>query len=228
MPSETRSKASRAARSRRANSVQQFPAGWDATRQARCRRATHPAFTCKGQKNLDARQAEQVQGKDFNHLIRDLVDAINRSDCPKRDLYVQVLKPEQLASFDFNPLDATKIWPGVPERKIGTLTLNKNPGNVFQETEQSAFALANLVPGIEPSEDRRLQGRMFSYADTQLYRVGTNVLQLPINHPKVAVVNNNQDGAANSGLTTSNVNYQPSRVGGVTAMIVPTSTVNCR
>ena len=129
-------------------------------------------------------------------------------------LRLGVLKPEQLASFDFNPLDATKIWPGVPECKIGTLTLNKNPGNVFQETEQSAFAPANLVPGIEPSEYRRLQGRMFSYADTQLYRVGTNVLQLPINHPKVAVVNNNQDGAANSGLTTSNVNYQPSRVGG--------------
>ena len=90
---------------------------------------------------------------------------------PKWDLYVQLLKPEQLDGFEFNPLDATKVWTGVAERKVGTLTLNRNPANVFQETEQAAFAPGNLVPGIEPSEDRLLQGRVFSYNDTQLYRV---------------------------------------------------------
>ena len=114
--------------------------------------------------------------------------------------------------FYFDPLDATKIWPGVPERKVGQMVLNRNPANVFQETEQVAMAPANLVPGIEPSEDRLLQGRVFSYADTQLYRLGANALQLPINAPKVAVNNGNQDGAMNLGASSTGVNYQPSRL----------------
>jgi catalase len=79
------------------------------------------------------------------------------------------------------------------------MTLNRLPANIFQETEQSAFAPSNLVPGIEPSEDRLLQGRIFAYADTQLHRVGTNGLQLPVNRPQVKVENNNQDGAMNDG-----------------------------
>jgi catalase len=153
-----------------------------------------------------------VQGKSFNHATEDLIDAINKGNYPKWELYVQLLKPAQLDAFDFNPLDATKVWPGVPEVKVGTMTLNRNPANVFQETEQSAFAPGNLVPGIEPSEDRLLQGRVFSYNDTQLYRVGTNVFQLPINAPKAVVNNNNQDGDANSGLRNGKVNYEPSRL----------------
>ena len=165
----------------------------------------------QGVRSLDAKQGAQVQARDFNHLTRDLVDAIARKDFPRWDLYIQVLEPAQLASFDYDPLDATKIWTGVPEKKIGTLTLNRNPANVFQETEQSAFAPSNLVPGIEPSEDRLLQGRLFSYADTQLYRVGANGLQLPVNRPLAAVLNGNQDGAGNAGATTTDVNYQPSR-----------------
>jgi catalase len=123
-----------------------------------------------------------------------------------------VLKPQDLSKFDFDPLDATKIWPGIPERKVGQMVLNRNPANVFQETEQVAMAPANIVPGIEPSEDRLLQGRVFSYADTQMYRLGANALQLPINAPKVAVNNGNQDGAMNFGASNSGVNYQPSRL----------------
>lgn len=165
----------------------------------------------QGVKSLDARQVAEMQARDFNHLTRDLVDAIARKDFPQWDLYIQVLKPAQLAQFDYDPLDATKVWTDVPEQKIGTLTLNRNPANVFQETEQAAFAPANLVPGIEPSEDRLLQGRIFSYADTQLYRIGANGLQLPINRPRTAVLNGNQDGAANFGATVTDVNYQPSR-----------------
>ncbi len=110
----------------------------------------------------------------------------------------------------YNPLDATKVWEGVPEQKIGTMTLNRMPDNFFQETEQSAFAPANLVSGIEPSEDRLLQGRLFAYSDTQFYRLGANHQQLPINRPLVPVVSNNQDGAMNIGKTVSNVNYEPS------------------
>lgn len=166
----------------------------------------------QGIKNLDPKQVEQVQGKDYSHMTNDLVNAIKQGDFPKWDLYIQVLKPEDLAKFEFDPLDATKIWPNVPERKIGQMVLNKNVDNFFQETEQVAMAPANIVPGIEPSEDRLLQGRVFSYADTQLYRVGTNGLSLPVNRPRVAVNNGNQDGTLNFGHTTSGVNYEPSRL----------------
>lgn len=166
----------------------------------------------QGLKNLDPKEVEKVQRKDYSHMTNDLVSHINKGDFPKWDLYVQVLNPQDLAKFDFDPLDATKIWPGVPERKVGQMVLNRNPANVFQETEQVAMAPANLVPGIEPSEDRLLQGRVFSYADTQMYRIGANALQLPINAPKVAVNNGNQDGAMNPGSTSTGVNYQPSRL----------------
>ncbi len=169
--------------------------------------------TLQGMKNLDPQQVEQVQGKDYSHMTHDLVTAINRGDYPKWDLYIQVLTPDMLKTFDFDPLDATKIWPNVPERKIGQMVLNKNPDNVFQETEQVAMAPSNLVPGIEPSEDKLLQGRLFAYADTQTYRIGVNGLNLPINRPHSPVNNGNQDGSLNSGNTQDKgVNYQPSRL----------------
>jgi catalase len=166
----------------------------------------------QGVKNHDPKEAERVQGKDFNHMSRDLITAINAGDYPKWDLYVQIIKPEDLNKFEYNPLDATKIWPDVPEKKVGTMVLNKNPANIFQETEQVAMAPSNIIPGIEPSEDRLLQGRLFSYADTQMYRLGANHSLLPINQPKVAVNSNNQDGAHNTAARTGEVNYEPSRM----------------
>lgn len=165
----------------------------------------------QGQHNLTMQEAAAIQAHDFNHASRSLLEAIRRKQYPQWDLFIQVMQPEDMAKLDFNPLDATKIWPGIPEQKIGTMTLNRLPENVFQETEQSAFAPSNLVPGIEPSEDRLLQGRIFAYADTQLHRVGTNGLQLPVNRPQVKVENNNQDGAMNDGHRSGNVNYEPSR-----------------
>ncbi len=169
--------------------------------------------TLQGVKNLDPQQVEEVQGRDYSHMTNDLVSAINRGDYPKWDLYIQVLKPEDLKNFDFDPLDATKIWPNIAERKIGQMVLNKNPDNVFQETEQVAMSPANLIPGIEPSEDKLLQGRLFAYADTQIYRLGANGINLPINSPKIPVNNINQDGSLNSGNTKDQgVNYQPSRI----------------
>ncbi|MDW5502645.1 catalase [Pseudomonas lundensis] len=168
--------------------------------------------TLQGIKNLDPKQVEAVQGKDYSHLTHDLVTAINRRDYPKWDLYIQVLKPEDLKKFDFDPLDATKIWPDVPEQKIGQLVLDKNPNNVFQQTEQVAMAPSNLVPGIEPSEDKLLQGRLFAYADTQMYRIGSNGFNLPINRAHTTVNNGSQDGSLNTGDTQDQgVNYQPSR-----------------
>lgn len=166
----------------------------------------------QGVKNLTASEADKIQAKNFSHMTQDLVENINKGNFPKWDLYIQTLKPEELAGFDFDPLDATKVWPNVPFRKVGHMVLNRNPANVFQETEQVAMAPSNLITGIEASEDRLLQGRLFSYADTQFYRLGANALQLPINSSKVAINNVNQDGAMNMGAKSSGVNYEPSRV----------------
>ncbi|GAB2893829.1 catalase [Microbulbifer echini] len=168
--------------------------------------------TRQGIKNLTAEQAAEIQSRDFSHATRDMYAAIEKGDYPKWDLFIKVLKPSQLSRFNYNPLDATKMWLDVKETQVGTMTLNRVPTNFFQETEQSAFAPANLVPGIEPSEDRLLQGRVFSYSDTQMYRLGANHQQLPINRPRVAVSNWNQDGGGNYGQQTSDVNYQPSRI----------------
>ncbi|MFJ4156996.1 catalase [Pseudomonas sp. NPDC089752] len=166
----------------------------------------------QGRENLNPKAVEQIQGKQFSHMTEDLVSAIRRGDYPKWDLYIQTLRPEQLTQFEFDPLDATKIWPDVAERRVGQMVLNRNVGNFFQETEQVALAPSNLIPGIEPSEDRLLQGRLFSYADTQMYRVGANVNNLPINQPRAAVDNGNQDGALNPNRSHGMVNYEPSRL----------------
>ncbi|QJE03443.1 catalase [Massilia forsythiae] len=168
----------------------------------------------QGERNLRPQEIPLVQGKTTSHLTTDLYDAIKAGKFPKWDLTVQVLRPQDLNKFDFDPLDATKIWPGIPERKVGTMTLGRVPDNFFESTEQVAMAPGNLIPGIEASEDRMLQGRLFSYIDTQHHRLGANFQSLPINRPLVPVLNNNQDGAANISGRKGSVNYQPSRLEG--------------
>jgi len=154
----------------------------------------------------------KVQSQDFNHLTNDLYTEIRRGNYPKWDLHVKVLSPEQLHKLDYNGLDATKVWLDVPDMKVGTMTLNRIPENFFLETEQSAFAPSNLIPGIEPSEDRLLQGRLFAYADTQLHRLSANLFQLPVNKPLVTVNNHNQNGLSNNAIKANgDVNYEPSR-----------------
>ena len=164
----------------------------------------------QGVEGLRPNEVTKMQGQNFNHLTDDLYTQINKGNFPKWDLKIKVLSPKDLSKFDYNPLDATKMWLDVPETTVGTMTLNRVPGNFFQETEQAAFAPSNLIPGIEPSEDKLLQGRIFSYADTQLYRLGANLSQLPINQTRVKITNHNQDGALDQGETTSDINYQPS------------------
>ncbi|WP_208451949.1 catalase [Burkholderia anthina] len=174
---------------------------------------TYVKFHWKSEQGMHGLRPKDIPGSigaDWNLMTNDLYGALKAGDAPKWDLYVQVLKPSELDAFDFNPLDDTKVWAGVAERKVGTLTLNRVPDNYFESTEESAFAPSRMVPGIEPSEDRMLQGRMFSYADTQMYRLGANFNQLPINRPRVAVTNNNQDGAMNVGDRKGDVNYEPS------------------
>jgi len=117
---------------------------------------------------------------------------------------------------DFDPLDATKTWPEdkFPLMLLGKMVLNRNPKNFFAEVEQAAFCPASIVPGIEFSADKLLQGRTFSYADTQRHRLGANYLQLPINRPIVPVNNNQRDGNMQIGEFSGPVNYDPNSLGG--------------
>jgi len=164
----------------------------------------------QGLKRFTSAEAKADSARNHSGLSEDLYNAITKGEFPSWELGVQMLKPSELDKFEFDALDATKIWTDVPEVKIGKMTLNKVPDNFFQFTEQVAFDPGMVVPGVEASEDRLLQGRLFSYADTQRYRVGANYLMLPVNRTLSAVSNNNQDGKMNFGLTKSNVNYEPS------------------
>lgn len=178
-------------------------------------RYQYAKFTWKsrqGERNLRPDELPKVQGQSVGHATADLLQSIEQKRYPSWDLYVQLIQPEDMNRFAFNPLDPTKVWTGVAERKVGTMTLNRIPANFFEATEQVAMSPANLVPGIEASEDRLLQGRLFSYLDTQMHRVGTNFQALPVNRPRVEVVNNNQDGAQNASGRQGSVNYEPSRL----------------
>jgi|UPI00040CFD8F catalase len=165
----------------------------------------------QGVKNLTAEEAREIGGRDFNHATRDLYEAIEAGNFPQWDLYVQILDPKDMDAFSFDPLDPTKVWPEdvLPLVKVGTMTLNRNPENYFAEVEQSAFAPSALVPGIEPSEDKLLQGRLFSYPDTQRHRLGPNYLQIPINCPYAPVRNYQRDGAMRIKQDASRINYEP-------------------
>lgn len=165
----------------------------------------------EGVKNLTSQEASAIQAHDFNHASRDLFNSIEEGRFPEWDLYVQILDPADMDSFDFDPLDATKDWfeDQIPSQLVGTMILNRNPENVFSETEMVGFNPGVLVPGILPSEDKLLQGRLFSYSDTQRYRIGANYLQLPINCPFAQVANNQRDGAMPFKQQTGHINYEP-------------------
>lgn len=165
----------------------------------------------QGERNLSAEEAAKVQSTDFQHATVDLYDNIKKGNFPSWELYVQMLRPADFEKLDFNPLDPTKIWSETiaPLKLVGKMTLNRVPDNFFEETEQSAFSPATLVPGIEPSEDKLLQGRLFSYFDTQRYRLGANFQQISVNAPKVPVRSNNQDGAFSNRHKNSDINYEP-------------------
>lgn len=176
---------------------------------------TYVKYTWKsqqGERNLSQEEANKIQSTMIEHATLDLRNAIEEGNFPKWDLYVQMLKKEDFDKLDFNPVDVTKVWPEKVAKPVlvGTMTLNGNPENYFQEVEQSAFSPGTLVPGIEPSEDKLLQGRLFSYFDTQRHRLGGNFQQLPVNAPKTAVTTYNQDGYMSTRKQQGDVNYQPS------------------
>ena len=168
-------------------------------------------------------EADKVQATNLNHATQDLYDAIERGEFPEWDMFVQSMSDDEHPELDFDPLDATEIWPKeqFPFQLIGKIVLNKNPENYFAETEQVAFGTGVLVDGLDFSDDKLLQGRTFSYSDTQRYRVGTNYLQLPINRPKgCPVFTGQRDGQMAYEVNTApgqnpHVNYEPSDLGGL-------------
>ena len=162
-------------------------------------------------------EAVKLAGKDCDFNRRDLWDAIDQGHYPEWEFGVQIVPEADEHKFDFDLLDATKLIPEslVPVQIIGKLTLNRNPDNYFAETEQIAFHPGHLVPGIDFSNDPLLQGRLFSYSDTQLSRLGSpNFHEIPINQPITAVTNNQRDGHMRQTIVKGRVSYEPNTVGG--------------
>ena len=142
--------------------------------------------TDQGIENFTDAEAGAMCAEDPDHHIRDLYTSIQNGDPPSWTMYVQVMDFDGALGYRFNPFDVTKVWPhgDHPLVRVGRLVLDRNPENYFAEVEQAAFEPANMVPGIGPSPDPMLQGRLFSYPDTHRYRIGPNYLRLPINRPR--------------------------------------------
>ncbi|WP_326727814.1 catalase [Streptomyces phaeochromogenes] len=176
--------------------------------------------TNQGIRSLSSEQAAETAGKDPNSHQTDLLQAIERGVRPSWTLYVQVMPAAEADGYRFNPFDLTKVWPhdDYPLQRVGRLVLDRNPDNVFAEVEQAAFSPNNFVPGIGPSPDKMLQGRLFAYADAHRYRLGVNHTLLAVNAPRATVANNyGRDGlmAANSQGRAAR-NYEPNSYGGPT------------
>jgi len=167
--------------------------------------------TNQGVKNLPVDVAGRIASEDPDYAIKDLYDNIAAGKFPSWDLKIQIMTFEQAEKFRWNPFDLTKIWPHseFPLIPVGKLVLNQNPKNYFAEVEQIAFSPAHLVPGIEPSPDKMLHGRLFSYADTHRHRLGTNYQQLPVNCPFAKVRNYQRDGPSAYDNQEGAPNYFP-------------------
>jgi catalase len=164
-------------------------------------------------KNFTRQEAAEMTGKDPDHATRDLFEAIERGEYPVWKLEVQIMPPGDAEKYRFDPFDITKVWPHAdyPPIEVGKMVLNRNPENYFDETEQAAFSPANFVPGIGPSPDKMLQGRLFSYHDTHRHRLGPNYEQLPVNRAKASVTSTYQrDGFMRQNLDGDGYpNYYP-------------------
>lgn len=162
-------------------------------------------------------EAQKISGMDPDFLRRDLWNSIENGQYPEWELGLQIVPEEDEHKFDFDLLDPTKIIPEelVPVRKVGKMVLNRNPDNFFAETEQVAFHPGHVVPGIDFTNDPLLQGRLFSYTDTQLIRLGgPNFAEIPINRPVAKVHNNQRDGFMRQTINKGKSSYDPNTVGG--------------
>ncbi|MFF5971175.1 catalase [Streptomyces sp. NPDC012769] len=183
--------------------------------------------TNQGIRSLSAEQAAELVGKDANSHQTDLLQSIERGVTPSWTLFVQIMPAAEAADYRFNPFDLTKVWPHAdyPLQRVGRLVLDRNPDNVFAEVEQAAFSPNNFVPGIGPSPDKMLQGRLFAYADAHRYRLGVNHTQLPVNAPKAATADNyGRDGfMATRNGSRHDKNYEPNSYSGPRQTDVPLS-----
>ena len=155
-------------------------------------------------------EAQKINGKDPDFHRKDLWDSIEMGNYPEYELGIQVIEEDEEFRFDFDILDATKLWPEeeVPVKIIGKMTLNKNPDNFFAETEQVAFHPGHVVPGIDVTNDPLLQGRLFSYTDTQLIRLGgPNFHEIPINRSIMPTHNNQRDGFHRQDINVGQTSY---------------------
>ena len=175
----------------------------------------------EGIRNLTQKEASKIQAKNVGHATQDLYEAIERGDYPEWELFVQIMEDDYHSELDFDPLDDTKLWPEdkFPWLSVGRLVLDRNPVDFHSEIEQAAFGTGVLVDGMDFSDDKMLQGRTFSYSDTQRYRVGSNYLQLPVNAPQTDVRTNQRRGQMDFRIPEQfeedkHINYEPSMLGG--------------
>jgi catalase len=174
--------------------------------------------TDQGIANFTDAEAKAMVAEDPDFHRRDLRETLASGQEASWTLEMQIMPVEEAEGYRFNPFDLTKVWPhsDYPPIKIGRLVLNRNPENYFAEVEQAAFEPANMIPGIEPSPDKMLLGRLFSYPDTHRHRIGANYQQLPINRPKAEVNSYNRDGAMRYDNPGDPV-YAPNSYGGPAA-----------
>ncbi|MEJ8650328.1 catalase [Streptomyces sp. MS1.AVA.3] len=168
---------------------------------------------------LTQEDADRIAGEDGDFHRRDLFEAIDGGNAPSWTLYVQVMPFGDAPDYRFNPFDLTKVWPhgDYPLIEVGRMTLNKNPEDYFVHIEQAAFEPSNMVPGVGPSPDKMLLGRLFSYADTHRYRIGPNYAQLPPNRPHVPVHSYAKDGPMRFEPSRAARPYAPNSYGGPAA-----------
>jgi catalase len=162
-------------------------------------------------------EAVKISGADPDYHRRDLWERIEAGAFPEWELGLQIFTEEQADGFSFDVLDPTKIVPEelVPVRVVGRMVLNRNPDNFFAETEQVAFCAAHIVPGLDFSNDPLLAGRIHSYVDTQISRLGgPNFHEIPINSPLAPVHNNQRDGMHRQAIHRGRVNYEPNSLAG--------------
>ncbi len=172
--------------------------------------------TDQGVENFIDGDAKAMTAEDPDYHRRDLWDSIAGGQPPSWTLHVQLMPVAEADDYRFNPFDLTKVWSqkDYPLRKVGTMTLDRNPDNFFAQIEQSSFEPSNFVPGIGPSPDKMLLGRLFSYPDTHRYRIGPNYLQLPVNAPVCPVHSYSFDGPMASVHSGDQAVYAPNSLGG--------------
>ncbi|MFE9613702.1 catalase [Streptomyces sp. NPDC006012] len=172
--------------------------------------------TDQGVECLTQAEADQLAGVDGDVHRRDLYDSIESGNAPSWTMHVQVMPFDDAPDYRFNPFDLTKVWPhgDYPLIEVGRMTLNRNPENYFVHIEQAAFEPSNMVPGIGPSPDKMLLGRLFSYPDTHRYRIGPNYAQLPPNRPHAPVHSYAKDGPMRYEPAATGAVYAPNSYGG--------------